>query len=110
MCIGSRCCPRAERFCVLPHSCVAVPLHVLKEGRGEFLDQELLDGRDIFVRNSYSDVTPFGARFEQAGSAPANSETFRQQKVQRRCAPQASVYSQFWNTIDKDIKLLQTGA
>jgi hypothetical protein len=42
-----------------------------KDGRGEFFDQELLDGRDIFVRNTYSDITPDGARFEQAFSANA---------------------------------------
>jgi hypothetical protein len=42
-----------------------------KDGTGEFLDQELLDGRDIFVRNTYSDTTPKGARFEQAFSPDA---------------------------------------
>ncbi len=42
-----------------------------KEGRGEFFDQELLDGRDILVRNSYSDIKADGARFEQAFSADA---------------------------------------
>ena len=42
-----------------------------KDGGGEFLDQELLDGRDIFVRNTYTDVTPDGARFEQAFSPDA---------------------------------------
>ena len=42
-----------------------------KDGRGDFLDQELLDGRDIFVRNTYTDITPDGARFEQAFSPDA---------------------------------------
>jgi len=42
-----------------------------KDGRGEFFDQELLDGRDIFVRNTYTDIKPTGARFEQAFSADA---------------------------------------
>jgi hypothetical protein len=42
-----------------------------KDRRGEFLDQELLDGRDIFVRNTYTDITPEGARFEQFFSADA---------------------------------------
>ena len=42
-----------------------------KNGRGEFLDQELLDGRDILVRNIYTDIKPDGARFEQAFSADA---------------------------------------
>jgi hypothetical protein len=39
-----------------------------KDGRGEFLDQELLDGKDIFVRNTYSSITKDGAIFEQAFS------------------------------------------
>ena len=42
-----------------------------KDGRGEFFDQELFDGRDIFVRNTYTDIKPDGARFEQAFSADA---------------------------------------
>lgn len=42
-----------------------------KEGRGEFFDQELLDGKDIFVRNTYTDIRADGARFEQAFSADA---------------------------------------
>jgi hypothetical protein len=42
-----------------------------KEGRGEFFDQELLEGRDIFVRNTYSDIKADGARFEQAFSGDA---------------------------------------
>jgi len=39
-----------------------------KDGGGEFLDQELLDGRDILVRNTYSNITKDGAVFEQAFS------------------------------------------
>jgi hypothetical protein len=42
-----------------------------KDGHGEFLDQELLDGRDILVRNTYSDITKDGAVFEQAFSPDA---------------------------------------
>ena len=58
-----------------------------KDGRGEFFDQELLDGRDIFVRNTYTDITADGARFEQAFSADAGKNweknwviTFARQK------------------------------
>jgi hypothetical protein len=39
-----------------------------KNGRGEFYDQETLDGRAIFVRFVISDVTPDSCRFEQAFS------------------------------------------
>jgi hypothetical protein len=42
-----------------------------KGAHGEFFDQELLDGRDIFVRNTYTEITADGARFEQAFSADA---------------------------------------
>jgi len=40
-----------------------------KDGRGEFYDQETLDGRAIFVRFVISDVTPDSCHFEQAFSA-----------------------------------------
>ncbi len=39
-----------------------------KNGRGEFFDQETLNGRTIFVRNVWSDITPDSGRFEQAFS------------------------------------------
>jgi len=39
-----------------------------KNGRGEFLDQETLDGRAILVRFVVSDITPNSCRFEQAFS------------------------------------------
>ncbi len=39
-----------------------------KNGRGEFFDQETLDGRAIFVRFVISDITPNSCRFEQAFS------------------------------------------
>ena len=39
-----------------------------KNGRGEFYDQETLDGRAIYVRFVISDVTPDSCRFEQAFS------------------------------------------
>lgn len=38
------------------------------DGRGEFYDQELFEGRMIFVRYVWSDVTPTSARFEQSFS------------------------------------------
>ena len=37
-------------------------------GRGEFYDQELFNGRAILVRNVWSDITPVSCRFEQAFS------------------------------------------
>lgn len=39
-----------------------------KNGRGEFFDQETLNGRAIFVRFIISDITPNSCRFEQAYS------------------------------------------
>jgi hypothetical protein len=39
-----------------------------KNGRGEFFDQETLNGRAIFVRFVISDITPDSVRFEQAFS------------------------------------------
>jgi hypothetical protein len=39
-----------------------------KDGRGEFFDQELLDGRVILVRFVISNITPNSCRFEQAFS------------------------------------------
>jgi hypothetical protein len=39
-----------------------------KNGRGEFFDQEILNGRAIFVRFVISDITPDSCRFEQAFS------------------------------------------
>jgi len=39
-----------------------------KNGRGEFYDQEDLNGRAIFVRFVISDITPNSCRFEQAYS------------------------------------------
>jgi hypothetical protein len=39
-----------------------------KNGRGEFYDQESPNGRAIFARNSFSDITPDSSRFEQAFS------------------------------------------
>ena len=40
-----------------------------KNGRGEFYTQETLDGRPIFVRFVFSDITPAAFRLEQAFSA-----------------------------------------
>ena len=39
-----------------------------KDGRGEFLDQELFNGGSILVRNTFFDITADSARFEQAFS------------------------------------------
>ncbi len=39
-----------------------------KNGRGEFFNQELLNGRAVFVRFIFSDITPKTFRFEQAFS------------------------------------------
>lgn len=39
-----------------------------KDGRGEFFDQETLNGRAIFVRFVISEVTPDSCRFEQSFS------------------------------------------
>jgi len=40
-----------------------------KDGRGEFYDQETFNGRAIWVRNIWSDITPTSCKFEQAFSA-----------------------------------------
>jgi hypothetical protein len=39
-----------------------------KDGRGEFFDQEVFEGRTIFVRYVWSDITPTSCRWEQAFS------------------------------------------
>ena len=39
-----------------------------KNGRGEFYDQEMFNGRAVFVRFVISDITPNSCRFEQAFS------------------------------------------
>jgi hypothetical protein len=39
-----------------------------KNGRGEFFDQEVLNGRAIYVRFVISDIRPNSCRFEQAFS------------------------------------------
>jgi len=39
-----------------------------RNGRGEFFNQELFDGRAILVRQIWSEITPTSARFEQAFS------------------------------------------
>jgi hypothetical protein len=40
-----------------------------KNGHGEFFDQEEFNGRAIYVRNVFSEITPASYRFEQAFSA-----------------------------------------
>lgn len=39
-----------------------------RNGRGEFFDQEFLDGRAILVRSVWSHITPDSCRFEQSFS------------------------------------------
>jgi|HubBroStandDraft_2_1064218.scaffolds.fasta_scaffold76627_2 hypothetical protein len=39
-----------------------------KNGRGEFFDMELINGRNTLVRNVWSDITPNSCHFEQAFS------------------------------------------
>jgi hypothetical protein len=39
-----------------------------KNGRGEFIDREPFNGRTIFVRNSFMDITSNSSRFEQTFS------------------------------------------
>lgn len=39
-----------------------------KDGCGEFIDREPFDGRTIFARNGFTDITPESSRFEQAFS------------------------------------------
>ncbi len=39
-----------------------------KNGRGEFYDMELINGRNTLVRNIWSDITPNSCHFEQAFS------------------------------------------
>jgi hypothetical protein len=40
-----------------------------KNGRGEFFDQETLNGRAVYVRDVFSDITPDSYKFEQAFSS-----------------------------------------
>ncbi|HKC66442.1 MAG TPA: hypothetical protein VKB86_22555 [Pyrinomonadaceae bacterium] len=39
-----------------------------KNGRGDFIDREAFNGRTIFVRNGFTDITPNSSRFEQSFS------------------------------------------
>lgn len=39
-----------------------------KDGRGEFFDGEQFNGKAIFARNRFTDITPNSSRFEQAFS------------------------------------------
>lgn len=48
---------------------IAIPtIGSFKNGRGEFYNQETLNGRAIFVRFVISDITPNSCHFEQAFS------------------------------------------
>jgi hypothetical protein len=42
-----------------------------KNGRGEFFDMELINGKNVLVRNVWSDITPDSCHFEQAFSEDA---------------------------------------
>ena len=42
-----------------------------KDGRGEFFDMEPINGRNVLVRNVWSDITPTSCHFEQAFSLDA---------------------------------------
>jgi len=46
-----------------------VSIGEFRDGRGEFYDQETLDGKIIFVRHRFSEITPKSYHFEQAFSA-----------------------------------------
>ena len=49
---------------------ISVPtIGEFKNGRGEFFDTEPFNGRNILVRNVWSDITPNSCRFEQSFSA-----------------------------------------
>ena len=49
---------------------ISVPtIGEFKNGRGEFFDTEPFKGRNILVRNVWSEITPNSCRFEQAFSA-----------------------------------------
>jgi hypothetical protein len=52
-----------------------------KNGRGEFYDQEFLNGHSILVRFVISDITPTSCRFEQSfsddGARPGKSTGLR---------------------------------
>ena len=39
-----------------------------KDGRGDFFDQEVFNGKSVLTRNAFSAITPNSSRFEQAFS------------------------------------------
>jgi len=51
-----------------PTSLTVPTIGEFKDGRGEFYDTEFYNGRDILVRNIWSDITAMSIRFEQAFS------------------------------------------
>ena len=51
-----------------PTTLTAPTIGGFKDGRGEFFDTELFNGRSILVRNVWSDISPKSIRFEQAFS------------------------------------------
>jgi len=65
--------PQAHQWSLNAASSRAATLGVptigeFKDGRGEFFDTEPFNGRNILVRNVWSDITPNSCRFEQAFS------------------------------------------
>jgi hypothetical protein len=51
-----------------PAALTAPTIGEFRDGRGEFFDTELFHGRNILVRNVWSDISPKSIRFEQAFS------------------------------------------
>jgi len=65
--------PRARQWSLNTANASAGSLGVatvgeFKDGRGEFFDQESINGRTVLVRNVWSDISADSCRFEQAFS------------------------------------------
>jgi hypothetical protein len=52
----------------VPTSLTVPTIGEFKDGRGEFYDTESYNGRNILLRNTWSDISPMSIRFEQAFS------------------------------------------
>jgi hypothetical protein len=50
---------------------IVLTIGEFRDGRGEFYDRELFNGRTILVRSVWCDITPDSCRFEQAFSDDA---------------------------------------
>ena len=67
--LQSSIAPMEPEFCQQQRRHLSQPtIGEFKNGRGEFFDQETLNGRAIFVRFVISDITPNSCHFEQAFS------------------------------------------